>query len=63
MNKEFSYFYGLVLTDGTITTSTRNRGKIQIELSIRDRNILDKLHIIFPESKISIRQRSTKHDE
>ena len=63
MKKEFSFFYGLVLTDGTITTSTRNRGKIQIELSIRDRNILDKLHIIFPESKISIRQRSTNFSQ
>jgi hypothetical protein len=47
MNKEFSYFYGLVLTDGTITTSTRNRGKIQIELSIRDRNIYQKLYMSF----------------
>lgn len=63
MNKVFSYFYGLVLTDGTITTSTRNRGKIQIELSIKDRDILDKLHKIFPESKIRVRQRSTNFSQ
>ena len=59
MLSEFqSYLYGLILTDGTIYETTRNRGRIQIELNVRDKELLEKLHKRIP-STLTERQRDT----
>lgn len=43
LDKDESYLIGLIQTDGHLQKSTRNRGKLQIELNIRDRDILFKI--------------------
>ena len=35
-----SYLYGLILTDGSIYLTSRNRGKICIELNRKDKELL-----------------------
>lgn len=46
-----SYIYGLLLADGHMSESTRNRGKICIELSDRDEDIIDKLCVALGTTK------------
>lgn len=59
LNSIDSYLYGLFLTDGHISEYTRNRGRISVELSYMDHELLEKIHKIYPESKLHIRERST----
>lgn len=58
---EIAYFVGFVLGDGTLTSYVRNRGRLSIELSIRDRDILVKFQELFPNinSTLSSRTRNT----
>ncbi len=44
---EHAYFYGFALTDGHLSETTRNRGKFQLEISIRDKNILYQMKDFF----------------
>jgi len=48
MSPTFSYFLGLAQTDGSMTKSSRHRGKFQLELSYRDRHILKGVSKIIP---------------
>lgn len=59
LNKFESYVYGLILTDGSIYLTTRNRGKITIELKRQDEELLLKLQKQIPHSKITRRTRNT----
>jgi hypothetical protein len=60
ITKEYSYLIGLLQTDGHFQESSRNRGKITIELSLRDKDIIDKITALIPVNyKISQRTRNT----
>lgn len=58
--REFNYFIGLFQTDGTLYETTRNRGKITIELSKKDEDILRELNEKLPvKSSLLYRTRNT----
>lgn len=60
-NKEHAYVLGLLQSDGNLYESTRNRGKISIEIKKTDEDILYKLADIFDcYSLISNRNREIK---
>lgn len=59
LNEFDSYLYGLILTDGTINSRTRNRGKIAIELRREDRELLEKIKLNMPECTLRDRVRET----
>ena len=40
MNQFESYLFGLILTDGSVYLTTRNRGKIKIEIQRSDIGLL-----------------------
>jgi len=56
-----SYFFGFVQTDGTLKKSSRNRGRLEIELGGRDKEILDSFKRLFSSvySAVRIRDRDT----
>jgi len=58
---EYSYFFGFTQADGSLTESSRNRGKLQIELGEKDLHILKSFKALFPSlySSISFRKRDT----
>ena len=60
-NPEHSYFIGFFQADGSFSESTRNRGKVVIEILDRDSDLLYQLQKIFPNTKtiISGRIRAT----
>lgn len=53
-----SYFFGFVQTDGTLRESTRNRGKLEIEIGEKDLHILKSFKNLFPSIYCSIRTRN-----
>jgi len=58
--EEHAYFIGFIQGDGSLSQSTRNRGKLRIERGYRDKNILDKISTcIKADWHISTRTRST----
>ena len=59
-NPVHAYLYGLIQTDGHLSQETRNRGKLQIEMSYEDAEVLGQLASVIPyHSSISTRTRST----
>lgn len=55
-----AYIYGLIQTHGHYSSYSRNRGRISIELSERDKDILFKIESILPVScTINTRTRSS----
>lgn len=57
---EHAYFFGLLQSDGTFYETTRNRGRISLELKRSDSAILKKLSEILPiKSSIHHRDRDT----
>lgn len=55
-----SYLFGLILADGNMSFDTRNRGKVRIELSYDDKDIIEKIYNKFYyKSTISFRERNT----
>lgn len=59
MTNNESYIFGLLMTDGNLSLSDRNRGKVRLELSIKDKDIIDKLVELIPNSTFSERIRTT----
>lgn len=59
MNESESYIYGLLITDGSLYLSTRNRGKVTLEVSEKDHDIVEKLYNEIPNSSIRERIRNT----
>lgn len=59
MNKIESYIYGLLITDGSLYLTTRNRGKVILEVSEKDEDIIQKLYNVIPNSGIHERVRNT----
>lgn len=59
-NPIHAYLYGFIQTDGHLSQETRNRGKLRIEISIKDVDVLEQLSYAIPcNSKISFRTRNT----
>ena len=59
-NREHAYMIGLLQTDGHHYESTRNRGRIGLELSEKDKDIVDRLYkLVDGEAKINERVRKT----
>jgi len=55
-----SYLFGLILTDGTLHFTTRNRGKVRIELSYEDKDIIEKVqNQFYYNSYTTTRNRNT----
>ena len=59
MNSIESYIYGLLITDGNLSLSTRNRGRVILEISEKDEDIIDKLLTLIPNSHKRFRTRNT----
>ena len=60
MNPVHAYLFGMIQTDGHLSKNTRNRGKLQLEISYRDANVLEQLASVIPyKSSITTRTRST----
>ncbi len=59
MNEIDSYIYGLLITDGYLCVQVRNRGHVSLELNEKDRDIIEKLHNIIPNSTIKDCIRNT----
>lgn len=59
MNSIESYIYGLLVTDGNLSLSTRNRGRVILEISEKDEDIIDKLLTLIPNSHKRFRIRNT----
>lgn len=63
-NQEHAYLIGLLQTDGSHYESTRNRGKITLELGKKDSDIIEKLSILIgDDAKISQRIRNTNYSQ
>jgi hypothetical protein len=57
---ELAYFFGFVQCDGHLSEHTRNRGRLTVELSIRDVALLEHFQQLVPfPSSITTRTRST----
>lgn len=61
--EEFSYFYGLLITDGTMTIRNNIPQGIHIELSVKDKDVIEKLHTLFDGSTITSRTRNTNFSD
>ena len=59
MNSIESYIYGLLITDGNLSLSIRNRGRVILEISEKDEDIIDKLLTLIPNSHKRFRTRNT----
>ena len=59
LNKEQSYIFGLLITDGNLSLSTRHRGKVTLEVNAIDEDIVIKLANSIPNSNVHYRTRNT----
>lgn len=61
---EHAYLFGFVQCDGHLSENTRNRGRLSVELSIRDVALLESFQQLVPyPSSITTRTRSTNFAE
>jgi hypothetical protein len=57
---EHAYFFGFLQCDGHLSENTRNRGRLSVELSIRDVALLERFQELVPyPTSITARTRST----
>jgi hypothetical protein len=59
LNEIESYIFGLLITDGSLYLTSRNRGKVSLEVSYIDLDIVEKLCKFISGSKIYTRERIT----
>ena len=59
MDKIESYVYGILITDGSLYLQTKNKGKVQLEISEKDEDLVDKLVEVVPNSSKTKRVRTT----
>lgn len=57
--KEKSYIFGLLITDGHLELIEGNRGRVQLEVNEKDKDICEKLFHLIPNSHLSSRERDT----
>jgi len=55
---EHSYFFGFIQSDGNLKKASRNRGRLEIELAERDKDILLSFKKLFPTIYSAIRTRA-----
>lgn len=58
-DRNLSYIYGLFITDGWIEKRNGMPISISLEVSIRDKDIVEKLHNLIPYSSVNYRERNT----
>jgi intein/homing endonuclease len=64
LSPENSYLIGFVQADGSLYQNTRNRGKLSVEISIRDIDILQKFQPLIPfHTSLRERVRTTNFSE
>lgn len=63
MNEFESYYFGLLLTDGNLSLYERNRGKVTLEVSEKDADIVELLVENIPNSTLARRERSTNFSD
>lgn len=63
LDEEASYIYGLLLSDGNLSLGKGNKGKVSMEVSYRDRDIVYELKKRIPGSNYSERKRATNFCE
>jgi DNA-binding transcriptional regulator WhiA len=64
IESNWSYFLGFIQADGHLQKGNGNKGKLSIELSIKDRDILEKFQSFIPfYSAIHNRTRTTNYKE
>lgn len=57
---EHSYIFGFFQADGSLSENTRNRGRLEVELSLRDIDILQKIKAnLLLNSSLTTRTRNT----
>ena len=59
MDKNESYIFGNLVTDGNLYLTSRNRGRVQLEISKKDEDLVDKLLELVPFSSKDSRKRKT----
>lgn len=61
--EDHAYFYGLMLTDGNLSESERNRGRLTYEISAKDKDIIPKISSMFDvHCGVGERQRNSAFD-
>lgn len=58
-NRNLSYIYGLFITDGWISKKKGIPIGLNLEVSIKDKDIVEKLHNLIPYSSLYYRERDT----
>lgn len=57
---ELAYLFGFLQADGSLSKATRNRGRVTVELCLRDVEVLERFKDLLPVySSITFRQRNT----
>lgn len=59
LDRNQSYLFGILITDGNLYLNTRNRGRVSLELGEKDIDLIKKLYDAFPGSNIHFRIRNT----
>ena len=59
MIRNIDYIFGILVTDGSIELSSRNRGKVRLEVKYEDRDIVYKLQERIEGSTVTERTRDT----
>ena len=59
MIRNIDYIFGILVTDGSIELSSRNRGKVRLEVKYEDRDIVYKLKERIDGSTVTERTRDT----
>lgn len=59
MDKNESYIFGILITDGSLYLANRNKGGVRLEISEKDEDLIDKLVEIIPNSSKRKRTRTT----
>lgn len=63
-NPDHAYLFGFLQADGHLTTASRNRGRLSLEINQRDASILERFQAICPfNSTVSYRTRKTNYSQ
>ena len=63
LDKNLSYIYGLLITDGYLNKKNNKIVGIGLEVNIKDLDIVEKLHNVIPFSSIYYRSRKTNFSD
>lgn len=61
--KQLSYIYGLMITDGSLQKKNGIPVGLTLEISIKDRDLVEKLHNLIPYSSVYYRNRVTNFSD